>query len=63
MVHFNLMKIDLPTPFNNAIIATQVMVQDLIKFQETRKVEEIKRETENVRATVNKKIAIINGEA
>ena len=39
------------------------MEQDFIKFSEVKKVEEIKRETENIKAYATKLIAIINGKA
>jgi len=38
VVAFNLLKIDLPTQYNNAIVATEVMTQEQIKFAETRRV-------------------------
>jgi len=38
VIAFNLLKIDLPREYNNAIIATEVMTQEQIKFAETRRV-------------------------
>jgi len=38
VIAFNLLKIDLPTQYNNAIVATEVMTQEQIKFAETRRV-------------------------
>lgn len=38
VIAFNLLKIDLPRDYNNAIIATEVMTQEQIKFAETRRV-------------------------
>ena len=60
---FMMLKIDLPDTYENAIVATEVVNQELITFGEIRTVNETQQENRNIEATGYKSISNTMSEA